>query len=649
METDPSSSVAIVSVSTTCTTQQNIASDLGCRLEVFPEINTPCTALPPSYEESVPTVEGQIDLSGQDDADRAAIYHYLCDAESNFDATFDRRHRQAGIVQLQNDHSNGWYDGCFTRSCVCDYTGRHVIPEYITSGSLYRGRVLGWKIFRQIVLPLIGDVFRIVWAVMQFLMSIILLCLSCFNYVHGRREVYNIVHLSLSTLAFVLASIDLGGSIVYKIMKCRSRNRYRQLHRNGSTQSLGSENDHNTATNGLENPGHKAKFAYVDILRLIISELLLFPIVICDIFMLINDKVFALDGLLDWTSFIELLFSITVLVVLVYVLRLALLSMMTYRVHTKRSLPDGLHPTQEAIVGAGYDPQVRKNGLIYMCFLIFNVVTHMINQIAMILAIGVKIYNFTIPPNLSPPTASPTPCHYYWECNDNDRYDYGDNNLVDPNKLQFNFWFMLFAGYVLPIVGAWLFFSVTHFWLQEFSIGITVDYLGILKLPGAGGLFFPECTYQEAQGKVNKILTNNKYNTLRQDYHALRNYNVFSKAFYPFKSVSHSLMCLAYTTVQAIFIYVAAFSIQGNHLNMAVFLLVVITELLSNMYTLLVALFWIAVAVVIVTVILLLLGVSIKVIICVAICCADVLDSHNRGPPQPPVMTPQIRMGLQEV
>ena len=95
---------------------------------------------------------------------------------------------------------------------------------------------------------------------------------------------------------------------------------------------------------------------------------------------------------------------------------------------------------------------------------------------------------------------------------------------------------MIAAGYVLSIAGAWLFFSVTHFWLQEFAIGISVDYLSISKLPGAGSIFFPDCTPYEAQDKINKILIYNKYGTLRQDYHALWNENPLAKARYPFKS-----------------------------------------------------------------------------------------------------------------
>ena len=644
MEGESSSTVTVVSLTTsqnvftsnpTDHSGQAVPSSSGTSVAV---IAGAFTELPPTYEESEATVQTPADIVGEHNPfagrgnHRAAIYGALYEGSK---IGGGRANGQTGrYVQLQEGHSNGWYDGCFTRSCVCDYTGRHVIPEYITSGSLHRGRVLGWKIFREMTLPVVGNVLRIFWTLLQLVLALALLILSSVNYAGGRRSIYNIVHLTLSVIAVLLASLDFGGSIVNKILRCRSSSTYRRLNNsNGSSESLALEDEQSaTANNTLTRQARScvsdnvSKFSYVDIARLIIPEVLLFPIVICDVYMFVNEGVYRFDSdYLDWVSFVELLFSVCTLVVLVYIVRITLLGVMTYRVHTKRALPQELHLTQESTVGAGCDPKIRRNGLIYLLFLIFNVVTHMVNQVAMILAIGLKIHEYI--------------------ADDSGHVFY----FPGPNKYPFNFWFMIAAGYVLPIAGAWLFFSVTHFWLQEFAIGIAVDYLGMLKLPGAACLFFPEHTPYEARSRANKILSHNKYNRLRQDYNALRNENPFVKAFYPFKNYIHTLMCLGYTVVQFIFVYVTAFSIQGKQLNMGIFLFVIITELLSNVYVLLVALFWIVVGAAILTAILLVLGVSVKCIICIALFCSSYFDSLNRGPPQPPVMTPQIRMGLQQV
>ena len=82
---------------------------------------------------------GQSSLEDNPDRKRAKIYDSLLRlAKANSSTT---EHAVQGIIDMPI-HSNGWYDNWFTRSCVCDYSGHHIIPEYITSGSLYRGRVL---------------------------------------------------------------------------------------------------------------------------------------------------------------------------------------------------------------------------------------------------------------------------------------------------------------------------------------------------------------------------------------------------------------------------------------------------------------------------------------------------------------------------
>ena len=618
---------SVLVVSTTLQTR-DVATTFGANNNVAAP-QTVADPPPPYDTRTLPTQDeiaidaslapGQTDsLEGsRGDRKRTRIYDSLLE-EANSSAT---EHVVPGIINMPS-HSNGWYDNCFTRSCVCDYTGRHVIPEYITSGSLYRGRVLGWKIFREIVLPLMNDIFRIIWTILQLIGAMLLAIFSVIN-INGKPDLLAIIRLSFSSLALLLAAVDLCAVIIQKVIKCSTTNRqYTQFHNVvedvEDADALAAEDatnaiNHNTTQRmipGCAGGKQWAKFSNTDIARLIIPELLLVPIVICDV---LNYAFVTGKGNSKLTELIGLLLSISILALEVYLVRLVLLSVMTYRMHTKRSLPKQLNLTREAIVSAGYDPTIRRNGLIYLSFLIFNVVTHIVNQIAMIVAIGVQNSNYTV-----------------------------------PRLTLFHFWFMIIAGYILPVVGVWLFFSVTHYWLQEFAIGITIDYLSILKLPGADRLFFPNSAPHEAQEKANKILLYGKYGTLRRDYHALRNENPLVKAWYPFKSFSHTLICLAYTTVQAIFIFVAATSIQGEQLNMGIFLFVIITEVLSNVYVLLVALFWIFIAALFLAVILLVLGVSVKCIICIAICCGSMFDT-SRGPPQPPVMTPQIRAGLEQV
>ena len=546
MDGETGSSV-IVDVSTTLQSR-DVASTFGAKNYVaapqtFADPPPPydTRTLPAQDEIAVDasSAPGQNSLEGSADRKRARIYDSLLEEAVQ------------GIINIPS-HSNGWYN-CFRRSYVYDYRWR----------VLYHGRVLGWKIFREIVLPLMNDIFRITWTILQLISAMLLAIFSVIN-ING-KDLSTIIRLSFSSLALLLAAIDLCAVIIQKMKKCSyctTNRRYTQFHDVVEGANASAAEDTTNAINcnitqrkiaGCNGGKQWAKFINTDIARFIIPELLLVPIVICDV---LNYMFVTGNGDLKLTELIGLILSISILVLEVYVVRLVLLSMVTYRIHIKRSLPKQFNLSHMAICRAGYDQTIRRNGLIYLSFLIFNIVIHIIDQIAMII-----------------------------------------------------------AGYLLPIVGVWLFFSVTHYWLQEFAIGITIDYLSILKLPGAYKLFFPNSTPHDARKKANKILLYSKCETLRHDYHALRNKNPFVKAWYPFKSFSHTLMCLAYTTVQAVFVYAAATSIQGEQLNMGVFLFAIITEVLSNIYVLLVSLFWIFIAALFLAIILLGLGICVKCVL----------------------------------
>ena len=52
-------------------------------------------------------------------------------------------------------------------------------------------------------------------------------------------------------------------------------------------------------------------------------------------------------------------------------------------------------------------------------------------------------------------------------------------------------WYMLVAGYVLPVFGLLTFFVVTYFWVQEFPIGFCINCLSVLKASGIDEVMKP--------------------------------------------------------------------------------------------------------------------------------------------------------------
>lgn len=51
---------------------------------------------------------------------------------------------------------------------------------------------------------------------------------------------------------------------------------------------------------------------------------------------------------------------------------------------------------------------------------------------------------------------------------------------------------MLAAGWIMPICGFLTFFIVTYYWVQQFPIGLCIDFVRIMEMPGVDDLLYAE-------------------------------------------------------------------------------------------------------------------------------------------------------------
>ena len=79
--------------------------------------------------------------------------------------------------------------------------------------------------FSEIVLPLTNDTFRIIWAILQLIGAILLEIFSVIN-ISERKDLSGFIHLSFSSLALLLGTIDLFAVIIQKVIKCSTINRH---------------------------------------------------------------------------------------------------------------------------------------------------------------------------------------------------------------------------------------------------------------------------------------------------------------------------------------------------------------------------------------------------------------------------------------
>ena len=128
-----------------------------------------------------------------------------------------------------------------------------------------------------------NDPLRIIWTIFQLIGAILLVIFSIVNINGNTSIIFPVVRLSFSSLALLLAIVDLCAATIQKVIKCSTTNRhYTQFHNvvEGADTSA-AEDVANAAVS--RNAILRTIALCTDIARLIVPDLLLVPIVICDV------------------------------------------------------------------------------------------------------------------------------------------------------------------------------------------------------------------------------------------------------------------------------------------------------------------------------------------------------------------------------
>ena len=154
-------------------------------------------------------------------------------------------------------------------------------------------------------------------------------------------------------------------------------------------------------------------------------------------------------------------------------------------------------------------------------------------------------------------------------------------------------WYMLVAGYVLPICGLLTFFIVTYFWVQEFPVGICVDVLSILKRPQMDRIIDIKETREELKQKVDTIDRYIHRSELKKQFKGLQHTPWCDKFTYPFRCPQMVILCMIYTVLQYGFAYSAFVIFSSEHAYLYFFYLsAVAIGFIANMYVFIVSFFW---------------------------------------------------------
>ena len=475
-------------------------------------------------------------------------------------------------------------------------TKKRVSPEGEESNSAFeminymtpvlrRGRSKGLVLLAKLIPSAVKESFRNVWVASELGILLLALAFSITSVSLGRHEIFNILHLVLTFVGTVLAVIDgvilLYGCGLFKKFSGACQPGLKEVEDNNPSDNSGNNEDlgkHSESSCCSKDCFIKS----LDLIRMTLSELLFYPLVICGIFEVVTSQAYMFDSGADGINFILLIISLALLLFFVYVLRIALLIVTSYLLQKAREVEQESKQCQ-------YNSSIRKSALRFEMYFIFHVIAQMVIQVLMIIAIGAKIRDdnrhlFENAVNPEEPstingtngtnTTIPIPTTLITD--------------VEINKsihVSGTLWFMLIDGYVFPVFGVITFFVANYFWVQEYPIGFCIDCLSIMNI-----------TKRNESGSIVDHI--NRYFhvvELEEEFKLLREKTFREKFSYPFKSPQMVIVCIAYTLLQLGFVICAGISSVGPLGGggwLFFYIVAIIMGFIANLQVLTIAIFW---------------------------------------------------------
>ena len=402
--------------------------------------------------------------------------------------------------------------------CACP--GDVSLPEF--TPEMKTASYMGVLMMRKLLFPAMPKALRDLWVYAELGVTIILFVLSVISLSLENDRVFNFLYLALSSINLILALIDgfihfvqLGSCAQY-VRRCRSK---------GQGDSEDDPESEMDADNNTErkcwqlSPKWKKNInEWFELIRNILTELLIYPLLICDLFEFIVGGSLLRSTAADRINFALFIIGGFYLFLSVYFMRIF---MVITSLITLRRIP----------VDASGGQQNYINLVTRFCI---HILVQLVTHATIIIAIGLKIHQ-----------ENPQPCPD------------GVTQCVNASPFLV---YAAIAGGVIPFIGVITFFFVNYYQMRELAVGFWIDMLSLLQGESFADVVFQREGVKAAKQKATKLADKLKLKTVKEQYKKVQNIPEWVKVFYPMRNpillslgilyeilVISFIICLLYT------------------------------------------------------------------------------------------------------
>ena len=378
---------------------------------------------------------------------------------------------------------------------------------------LIRARKIGFKMIPQLLFPALPKLARDIWVFGEFFITLFqfLFALISTNYRTSVNRLFTGIYLTLSTINFILACID-AFLYFYELGSCRSifesLKEMRNKKQKATANEIALEELQQEEIVELENKKVYYKWIrlsekrkqqlniWFELIRTILSELLIYPLIIFDLFDAVG--IGFVDDKQNLSLFVIGSFY---LVLAVYIARVAM-SIMTLLTLRRLLLHSKTSPSNIRFI---------------LRFLI-HIITQVIVHISCVIAVGIKIR----------------------------QENSGDGESYNASPI---LWAVMIGGWVIPFLGVVSFFIVNYYWMQQFATGIYVEMISLLQTPSVAESLFQSKSEmsQETEERSKQFLEKMQHKKVQEEYeNEVDTTSRFSKLIHPLKVPGFIFLCILY-------------------------------------------------------------------------------------------------------
>lgn len=446
---------------------------------------------------------------------------------------------------------------CFP--CLESTTEPYLSPE------LQQAQKLGFKMFPFFVFPALPALLQDVWVTVELIVTFFEFLFACITF--GDGGLVNALVVALSLLNLMLASFDSflyfveGGSCVrlFKWGKRKYKMRKESKNDGGSSkkgdggieEETDSENeDENSKAATKEKVGFQKKFRKIfavssEVVRISLTEILLYPLTILDLYELIGSRTYTLSSNTDRINFGLLIIGLFYLILTVYAIRILM--------------------ALSAVVSISRLPKTTSNNYHN---LLRKFALHIIGQIivhALILVMAAKkienefcfsTFNDAIDFVSIPPGSGGlgSGSSELGSGSSGSGSEVQSSSPSEPSVNTSPFLIVsVITGGIIPFLGVAMFFVVNYPALKQFMMGFCIDMMSTIVAEDFATATFSGSGLKKVNRKMSTI--SNKVTSLRQQYKLYTNiFSLKRKVSYRLTNPLVVLLSLAYFTLLAVFL-----------------------------------------------------------------------------------------------